>query len=180
MTSSPPGGLAAGTIASIIKLARCSADQRILLAGAAESARIQDWRSRGYHHVATMATCRLPRGQYDVAAVEWRQHSIKALETTLDWLVHFLSPRGVLVIWVDKSSDEARARRELRSAVERLGFQVEAGRRCERGYAISARRADADPDVLAASAASVLSGQERPRRAAWRTADATHLTVERV
>jgi hypothetical protein len=142
MTNSTPSGLAGGQITSIIKLARCSAGQRILLAGVTEPARIHGWHSRGYHHVATTATCRLPRGQYDVAAVEWRQHSIKALETTLDWLVHFLSPRGVLVIWVDKASDTPPARRKLRSAVERLGFHVEARRRCQSGYAISARRTD--------------------------------------
>jgi hypothetical protein len=71
-------------IDSLIELAGCSIEHRILLAGTTVRNRIPDWRSRGYHRVATMATSRLPRGQYDAAFVEWRQHSIKALETMLD------------------------------------------------------------------------------------------------
>jgi hypothetical protein len=55
-----------------------------------------DLHRRGYRRVATTATCGLPRGQYDVAFVEWPSHSIAALEATLSWLVHFLSP---LAFW---------------------------------------------------------------------------------
>jgi hypothetical protein len=138
------------TIDSLIELAGCSVEHRVLLAGATKPDRIPDWRSRGYHRVATMATSRLPRGQYDVAFVEWRQHSIKALETMLDWLVDFLSPRGVLVISIDLASDTATARRRLRSAIERLGFRAETGRRCESGFAVSARRLNAGLQVMAA------------------------------
>jgi hypothetical protein len=150
MNSPQPGGSTGRPIDSIIALAGCSAVHRILLAGAREGERIPEWRSRGYQRVATMATCRLPRGQYDVASVEWRQHSIRALETTLDWLVYFLSPRGVLVISIDDSSDTAPARRTLRSAIERLGFQVEAGKRCGSGFAIAARRINAGERAMAA------------------------------
>jgi hypothetical protein len=145
-----PGGSTGRTIDSIIALAGCSTVHRILLAGDAESGRMHDWRRRGYQHVSTMATCRLPRGQYDVASIEWRQHSIRALETTLDWLVYFLSPRGALVILIDEASDTASARRKLRSAIERLGFHVEAGRRCDGGFAISARRPNAGQQTMAA------------------------------
>jgi hypothetical protein len=149
MTSPVLGSPAGRMVNSIIKFAGCSADHRILLAGAPAPGRIRDWRRRGYHRVATMATCRLPRGQYDVASVEWPRHSIRALESTLDWLVYFLSPRGVLVIWVDEASGTVPERRKLRSAVERLGFQIDAGRRCEHGFAMSAHRL-ADGRVVAA------------------------------
>jgi hypothetical protein len=149
----PHPGSAGGTVDSIIALAGCSAVHRILLAGDTAPARIHDWRCRGYRHVATTATSRLPRGQYDVASVELRRHSIRALETTLEWLVYFLSPRGVLVIWIDGDSDTASARRKLRSAIERLGFQVEAGTRCASGFAISAHRANAGQQTMAAQAA---------------------------
>jgi hypothetical protein len=135
---------------SLIELAGCSIEHRILLAGTTVRNRIPDWRSRGYHRVATMATSRLPRGQYDAAFVEWRQHSIKALETMLDWLVGFLSPRGVLVISIDRASDTATARRKLRSTIERLGFRAETGRRCESGFAISARRLNVGLQIMAA------------------------------
>ena len=103
---------------------------------------------KGFNRVATTTDCGLPRGQYDVALVEWRLPSIKALETTLDWLVHFLAPSAVAVIRV--GSREGGASRKLASMLERLGFRVEAGTRCEHGLVVSARRRDAAPKALAA------------------------------
>ena len=103
---------------------------------------------RGYNRVATTANCGLPRGQYDVALVEWQLHSIKALETTLDWLVHFLAPSSVLVIWID--AGESTNQRKLGSILEKLGFRLEAGTRCEGGFAIAARRLDANQQAIAA------------------------------
>jgi len=101
---------------------------------------------RGYSRVATTATCGLPRGQYDVAFVDWQQNSIKTLETTLNWLVHFLASTSVLVIRIESPERPNR----LGPIFERLGFQIEAGTRCERGIAISARRLDAIAQAIAA------------------------------
>ncbi len=56
------------------------------------------------------------------------------------WLVHFLAPEGVLAIWVEPCAHADH--RKLVSALERLGFLVEAGTRCENGLALSARRRD--------------------------------------
>jgi hypothetical protein len=118
MTHSMPHGSIDRIIDTMIELAQCSRDDQIILAGSKEPGRIFELRSRGYPRVVTTATCKLSRDRYDVALVEWGQHSIKALETTLDWLVHFLSPIGVLVIWINVASGH----QELRSAIERLGF----------------------------------------------------------
>jgi hypothetical protein len=135
---------------TMIELSQCSVEQRIILAGAAGSRRIPGWRRRGYCHVVTTATCRLRRGQYNMACVEWRRHSIKALEATLDWLVHFLSATGVLVIWIDAAISTARRRQELQSAIERFGFHVETATRCENGFAVSARRLAISRQTVAA------------------------------
>ena len=97
--------------------------------------------------VTTSASCGLPRGQFDVALVDWR-HSVKALETTLDWLVHFLAASAVLVIRIE--SNDGAANRKLASMLERLGFQIEAGTCCEQGIAVSARRRDAVQMAVAA------------------------------
>ena len=59
-----------------------------------------------------------------------------------------LAPAAALVIWVD-SSERARDRK-LASILERLGFRIEAGTRCERGFAICARRRDTVPMNVAA------------------------------
>ena len=125
-------------IEPMIGLARCSKLRRIIVAGAKSSELMFELHRRGYLRVATTTNCGLPCGQYDVALVDWRQRSTKALDTTLDWLVHFLSPTGVLVIWVGPQ-DHA-GNRKLRAALENHGFLVEAGTVREHGSAISARR----------------------------------------
>ena len=133
-------------IATMVELARCSKLHRIILVGSNGSDHELALHRRGYHRIATTASCGLPRGQYDAAFVEWELNSIKALETTLDWLVHFLAAAGVLVIWIAPHTDHQR----LGSMLERLGFRVEAGTRCERGLAVSARRLDAVQQPIAA------------------------------
>jgi len=135
-------------VTAMIKLARCANVHRIILSGSAAPQRMFELHRRGYSRVATTATCGLPRGQYDVALVEWQLHSVRALETTLNWLVHFLTPAGVLVIWID--SEERSGQRTLKSILQRLGFRIEAGTRCKDGVAISARRLQASPQAIAA------------------------------
>ena len=133
---------------SLVELARCSKIRRIIVAGSNGPELMFALHRRGYIRVATTAACGLPQGQYDVALVDWQGRSIKALETTLDWLVHFLAPSAVAVIRV--GSREGGASRKLASMLERLGFRVEAGTRCEHGLVVSARRRDAAPKALAA------------------------------
>ena len=98
---------------------------------------------RGYVHASASANCGHPAGQYDVALVDWRQRTFKALETTLDWVANFLSPAGVLVVWVDPHKPAAT--QNLRSALERRGFVVEAETAREDGSAVSARRCEMNP-----------------------------------
>ena len=102
----------------------------------------------GYVRASGTANCGQPAGQYDVALVDWRQRTIKALDRTLDWLMDFLSPAGALVVWVD--SQKPAANQELRSALERRGFVVEAVSVREDGSAISARRYQRSPISKAA------------------------------
>jgi hypothetical protein len=95
---------------------------------------------RGYVRVATTANCGLPAGQYDVALVDWRERSIKALDTTLGWLLDFLTPAGGLAVWLDPQ--EPAANRKLRAMLEKHGLIIEAGTVREHGSAVLARRSD--------------------------------------
>src|SRR5262245_1641050 len=122
----------------MLALARCSKLQRIIVAGSKSAELMFELHRRGHTRVTTTSNCGLPAGQYDVALVDWRERSIKALETTLDWLVDFLSPASVLVVWVDPQ--EPTANRKLRSVLEKQGLLVEAGVIRKHGSAISARR----------------------------------------
>ncbi len=130
-------------IEPMLGLARCSKHHRIIVAGSQRSELMFELHRRGYGRVATTTTCGLPDGQYDVALVDWRQHSINALATTLDWLVHFLAPSGVLVAWLDPQ--ERTGNRKLRAMLEGHGFVVEAGTVRDHGSAVAARRCDPYP-----------------------------------
>jgi hypothetical protein len=133
---------------SLVDLARCSKLHRIIVAGSSSPDLVFGLHRRGYVRVATTATCGLPHGQYDVALVDWQGRSIKALETTLDWLVHFLGSSAVMVIWVDPQ--ERAANRKLAAMLEELGFRIEIGTCCEHGLAVSARRRDGAQMAVAA------------------------------
>jgi hypothetical protein len=130
-------------IEPMLALARCSKLQRIIVAGSKSAELMFELHRRGHIRVATTANCGLPAGQYDVALIDWRQRSTKALETTLDWLVDFLSPAGVVVVWVDPQ--EPAGNRKLRHALEAHGLVVEAGTIHAHGSAISAQRRDMKP-----------------------------------
>src|ERR1700756_1487510 len=91
----------------MLALARCSKQQRIIVAGSRGAELMFELHRRGHVRVATTANCGLPAGQYDVALVDWRQRSIKALETTLGWLLDFLTPAGGLTVWVDPQEPPA-------------------------------------------------------------------------
>ena len=130
-------------IEPMIGLARCTKHHRIIVAGSKSPELMFELHRRGYIRVATTTNCGVPGGQYDVALVDWRQHSIKALETTLDWLGHFLGPTGVLVVWVDPQ--ERAGNRKLRAVLDEHGFVVEAGTVQNHGSAIAARQCEPGP-----------------------------------
>ena len=132
----------------MVKLARCSKRHRIILAGSRSPQRMFELLRNGFVRVATTACCGLPRGQYDVALVEWQLRSLNPLAATLDWLVHFLGAEGVLVVALD--TRECPDHGKVRSMLARLGFRVVAGTRCEHGIAISARRPDVAQQAVAA------------------------------
>ena len=136
------------TIETMIRLAHCSKFHRIIVAGSNGPERMFELHRRGFNRAASTTTCGLPHGQYDVALVDWQLHSMEALEATLDWLVHFLAPGGVLVVCLNAA--ERLGRRKLSFILQRLGFRVEAGTCCEQGVIISARRPDAIEQAIAA------------------------------
>jgi len=98
---------------------------------------------RGYVRAAATANCGHPAGQYEVALVDWRRRTFKTLEIALDWLVEFLSPAGVLVVWFDPQKPTAN--QTLRLSLERRGFVIEGGTVNECGCAVSARRREMNP-----------------------------------
>ena len=130
-----------GIIETMIALARCTMRHRIVVTGTNAAQLMFALHRRGYGRVAVTTYCPLAIGQYDVALVDWRQKPIKALETTLDWLLDFLDPAAVVVVWVDPPGLSADGK--IRSILRKRGLTVDGGTVRDRGAAISARRSEA-------------------------------------
>ena len=130
-------------IEPMIALACCSTQHRIVVAGSKGIELMLELHRRGYARAAATANCGHPAGQYDAVLVDWRRRTFKTLEVALDRLVKFLSPAGVLVVWVDPQ--KAAANETLRLSLERRGFVIEAGTVHECGCAVSARRREVNP-----------------------------------
>jgi hypothetical protein len=121
----------------IIALAHCSKLARIMVTGASSAEVMIDLQRLGYIRVTTTTNCGLPVGQYDVALLDGRQCSNKAIEATLDWLVDFLGATGTLIVWLDPHQPAAAGR--LRAMLDRYGFQIDA-RTLQQGATVAARR----------------------------------------
>lgn len=125
----------------MIALAGCSRRQRILVAGTKSMELMLELHRRGYLQAAAAGNCGRPTGQYDVALVDWRRRTPLALGTTMDWLVNFLRPSAVLVVWVD--AQKPAATESLRASVAKRGFVIVRGIVHECGCALLARRSQA-------------------------------------
>jgi hypothetical protein len=126
-------------IDTMIELTRLSKLHRVIVAGSNAFDTYLGLHDLGFCRVATMGTCRIPCGQHDVAVVVG-QHSTQALEALLFRIVPFLTTKATTAVWV--GSNEPQRGKKLRVVLERLGFRVEAGARCENGIVISARRSE--------------------------------------
>src|ERR1700738_2342270 len=104
-------------IEPMIALAGCSKQHRIVVAGSKGVELMLELQRRGYARTAATANCGHPAGQYDVALVVWGGRAFKSLEVALAWRVDFLSPSGVLVVWV--APQKAMANDALRLSLER-------------------------------------------------------------
>jgi hypothetical protein len=132
----------------MIALAGCSMLLRIIVAGEKSIELTMELERQGYRHVAATANCGRPAEQYDVALVDWRRRTFRTLNATLNWLVDFLRPEGVLVAWTDPQ--KLAGRENLNAGLERRGFIIEATNVYANGYAVSARRRDVRPIPKAA------------------------------
>ena len=148
MTQLHPASANERIIGPMIALARCTPQDRIIVAGSKAIELVFALEARGYLRAAPTGNCGHPTKQYRVALVDWRQRSLQALETTLDWLVDYLNSAAVLVVWVDPQKPAAN--QNLQAALQTHGFRVEAGSAYEYGFAISARRLESAPISQAA------------------------------
>ncbi|MGA7806565.1 hypothetical protein [Bradyrhizobium sp.] len=122
---------------TMIALTRLSNSLRVILAGKESMEHCLALRQRGFVRVSTPATCRLARGQHAVGLITG-QNSLWDIEASLDQIARFLAANAALAVLID--SRESGLGLKVRARLERLGFRIEAGVRCQRGFVLSAYR----------------------------------------
>jgi hypothetical protein len=127
----------------MIALAQCSKLHRIIVAGEKSIELMFELERWGYAHAASTANCGRPAEQYEVMLIDWRRRTFRSLETTLDWLVDFLHPDGIVVVWTDRQ--KAQARECVSAALEERGLNIKATTVRADGWLISARRREMRP-----------------------------------
>jgi hypothetical protein len=143
MTKSTPIPFHERIVDAMTQLACATRSHRMILAGPNSPEIFLELHRRGYLRVTTLNLCDIPCGQFDVALVTSREHSITTLEAALDKVVHFLSTAGMLVVWI--GPHDRMPNRTLTRALNRVGFRIESGTCCENGVAVSARRLKLNP-----------------------------------
>jgi hypothetical protein len=94
-------------------------------------------RRRGFLRVASVATCRIPRRQYTIGLIAGREPT-EAIESALTGISPFLCANATLAVLIDSKGGSSSLR--IRTKLQQMGFQIEAGVRCQQGLVLSAYR----------------------------------------
>ena len=124
-------------VETMIGLTRLSSLQRAIVAGSDRMELYLALRRRGFMRVATPATCRIPRGQHAIGLIAGRD-SPGAVEASLTEISPFLCTHAAVAILID--SHESGSSLKIRMRLQQMGFQIEAGVRCQQGLVLSAYR----------------------------------------
>ena len=121
---------------TMIGLTRLSSLQRAIVAGSDRMEFYLALRRRGFVRVATSATSRIPRGQHPIGLIAGQDS--RAIEAALAEISPFLCAHAAVAILID--SRESDASLKIRMRLQHMGFQIEAGVRCQQGLVLSAHR----------------------------------------
>jgi hypothetical protein len=124
-------------IDTMVGLTRLSTLHRAIIAGDDSMELYLALRRRGFVRVATIATCRVPKGQHAVGLI-MGQNTLQAIEAALTRISPFLSTSATIALLLD--SRESGFCLKIRNRLEQMGFRIEAGVRCQRGLVLSAHR----------------------------------------
>jgi hypothetical protein len=129
--SSPSGHI----LDTMISLTRLAAPHRVIAAGSDSMELYLALRRRGFLRVSTPTICRVARAQHAVGLVSGESSS-HGIESVLDQIAPFLATNAGLALRVGSRENGLK----IRTRLEALGFQIEAGVRCRAGLVLSACR----------------------------------------
>jgi hypothetical protein len=122
---------------TMVGLTRLTNLQRAIIAGDdGMELYLELWR-RGFARVATVLTCGIPRRQHTIGLIAGRE-SPEPIERALAEISPFLSTNATIAVLIDTQTSNCSFR--IRTKLQKMGFQIEAGVRCQRGLVLSACR----------------------------------------
>lgn len=121
---------------TIIRLTRLSYLQRAIIAGNGGMELCLGLRRRGFMRVTTISTSWLTRRQHAIGLLADRNST--ALETALTEISPFLGASATVALVID--ADQHHSGLAVRAKLQQMGFQIEAGVRCQQGLVLSACR----------------------------------------
>jgi hypothetical protein len=122
---------------TMIGLTRLTNLQRVIAAGDDGMELYLELRRRGFLRVASVATCWIPRRQHTIGLIAGRE-STEAIESALTGISPFLCANATLAVLIDSKAGSSSLR--IRTKLQQMGFQIEAGVRCQQGLVLSAYR----------------------------------------
>jgi hypothetical protein len=122
---------------TMIGLTRLSNLQRAIIAGRDGMELRTGLRRRGFIRVTTVSACWNPRRQHAIGLIA-DHDSPESIERALTEISPFLCAQATVAILID--SHESKSSLRARSKLQQMGFQIEAGVRCQRGLVMSACR----------------------------------------
>lgn len=122
---------------TMVGLTRLSSLQRAIIAGEdGMELYLELWR-RGFARVATVLTCGIPRKQHTIGLIAGRE-TPEPVERALTEISPFLGINATIAVLIDTREGNCGLR--IRRKLQQMGFQIEAGVRCQRGLVLSAYR----------------------------------------
>jgi hypothetical protein len=124
-------------LGTMVGLTRLSSLQRAIIAGDdGMELYLELWR-RGFVRVATVLTCGIPRRQHTIGLIAGRE-TPEPIERALAEISPFLCTNATIAVLINTHGSNCGLR--IRTKLQQMGFQIEAGVRCPQGFVLSARR----------------------------------------
>jgi hypothetical protein len=124
----------------MIGLTRLSYLQRAIIAGSGGMELCLGLRRRGFMRVAAISTTWIPRRQHAVGLLADRNST--EIEKALGEISPFLSANATVAVLIESDNNSGLGSGSLgvRTKLQQMGFQIEAGVRCHQGLVLSACR----------------------------------------
>jgi hypothetical protein len=122
---------------TMVGLTRLSNLQRAIIAGDdGMELYLGLWR-RGFVRVSTVLTCGIPRRQHTIGLIAGRDVP-EPIEKALTEISPFLNTNATIAVLTSTHGSNCGLR--IRTKLQQMGFQIEAGVRCQQGLVLSAYR----------------------------------------